>query len=99
MDIKEAAQSEMPKYQCHKQVWALKIADIKQAPEDQERRHNGGDWYIVPEDKRYAPICVGYCDFIRKHDPEIGGYYVVYEGGYSSYSPADAFEDGYTLIA
>lgn len=30
--------------------------------------------------------------------PEIGGYVVVYEDGYISYSPAAAFESGYGLI-
>lgn len=26
------------------------------------------------------------------------GYYVVYDGGYKSFSPAEAFEGGYTKI-
>jgi hypothetical protein len=33
-----------------------------------------------------------------KHNPERGGYLVQYEDGYSSYSPAKAFEEGYHLI-
>ena len=34
---------------------------------------------------------------LKKHDPQIGGYYVVYPGdGYKSWSPAQAFEEGYT---
>jgi len=35
---------------------------------------------------------------ISKHNPQIGWYYVVYEDGYVSFSPPDAFEGGYTLI-
>jgi hypothetical protein len=31
--------------------------------------------------------------------PKAGDYYVVYEDGYTSLSPAKAFEDGYTLIS
>lgn len=36
---------------------------------------------------------------MRKHKPEVGGYYVVYKDGYKSFSPAAAFDEGYTLIA
>lgn len=35
---------------------------------------------------------------ITKHNPQIGWYYVVYEDGYVSFSPAGAFEGGYTKI-
>ena len=34
-----------------------------------------------------------------KHRPLPGGYFVAYEDGYCSFSPAKAFEDGYTEIA
>ena len=37
-------------------------------------------------------------EWLDKHNPEVGGYYVVYEDGYKSFSPAKAFEEGYTLI-
>lgn len=36
--------------------------------------------------------------WITKHEPKVGGYYVVYKDGYRSYSPAEAFEDGYTAV-
>ncbi len=36
--------------------------------------------------------------WMAKHEPQVGGYYVVYEDGYTSFSPADAFEKGYTKI-
>ncbi len=75
---------EMPKFLCHKTVWALKIKDIE------------GDLFI-PEDERYTPFRVGQ-PFMGKHLPEPGGYYVVYDDNYASYSPAAAFENGYTLI-
>lgn len=91
------AAGEMPRYKCHKEVWALKIKEVQQAPADQERQHAGGDWYLVPEDGRYTTICVGHEEYVLKHRPEAGGYYVVYADGYKSYSPAKAFEEGYTL--
>ncbi len=37
-------------------------------------------------------------DYMRKHQPKIGGYFVVYKDGYKSFSPAEAFEEGYTRI-
>ena len=37
-------------------------------------------------------------DTIHKNKPFVGGYYVVYKDGYKSFSPADAFEDGYSKL-
>lgn len=37
-------------------------------------------------------------EWFAKHNPQVGGYYVVYEDGYASYSPAKAFEDGYSPL-
>ncbi len=77
--------AEMPRYKCHKEVWALKIKEVRRA------------LTIVPEDKGYAPFDVS-LEYISKHNPVAGGYYVVYKDGYISYSPAQAFEDGYTRV-
>ena len=87
---------EMPKYQCHKKAWALKIKLIKRDGEGEDRETDGSAW-ITPEEEDYAPIKIEHT-YMKKHNPEIGGYYVCYEGGYKSYSPAKAFEDGYKLI-
>ena len=86
-------ETELPRYKCYKEVWALKIMKIE--------RHNEGDpsgsAMITPLDGRYAPFRVE-PQYVRRHNPQVGGYYVVYKDGYKSYSPADVFEDGYTLI-
>jgi len=79
---------EMPKYKCHKTVHALKIEKVEQAR---------AGLLLIPADEGYAPFNVDQA-YADKHKPEAGGYYVVYEGGYTSYSPAKAFEDGYTRI-
>jgi hypothetical protein len=34
-------------------------------------------------------------DWHAKHAPHVGGYFVQYEDGYTSFSPAEAFESGY----
>lgn len=79
----------IPQYQCHKKVWALKIESV---------RHNSdGTATIHPVDRDYARFDVP-AEYREKHDPEAGGYYVVYDDGYKSFSPAAAFEAGYTRI-
>jgi len=92
----EFAAQEMPRYRCHKEVWALKIKAIEQ-PEEFKTAYPHGYWLIVPEDEGYGPIEVPH-DYMLKHHARVGGYYVVYKDGYASYSPAEAFEDGYTRI-
>ena len=87
---------ELPKYKCHKEVWALKIKNIIRDGEGEDRETDGSAM-IIPEESMYAPFEVDH-EYMHKHKPEIGGYYVVYKGGYKSYSPADVFEDGYSKI-
>ncbi len=85
----------MPRYQSHKKVWALKIKAVSdRIPQDCD---GGGGAMITPEESGFAPFFVepGYLD---KHKPEAGGYFVQYEDGYKSFSPAEAFEGGYTRI-
>lgn len=49
---------------------------------------------IEPEDNRYSSFVVSR-EYMRKHNPQPGGYWVRYEdGGYESWSPADVFERG-----
>ena len=91
-----SASAEMPRYKCHKEVWALKIADIVRTSPD-EIAETDGSAIITPDDRRYGPFKVS-VQYMNKHKPEVGGYYVVYKDGYKSFSPADAFEDGYSLI-
>lgn len=92
-----SVQREMPKYKCHKEVWALKIKEVQLDIEEarKENRETTGGAVIVPKDEGCAPFNVD-AAYVRKHSPQPGGYYVVYEGGYKSFSPAEAFEKGYT---
>jgi len=79
----------LPQYKCHKVVGACKIAELSFAPD--------GACYIVPEDSSIERFTVS-TDYRAKHQPQPGGYYVVYEGGYESFSPADVFEGGYSIV-
>ena len=84
------AAAELPRYRSHKIVSALKIFAI-------EANDTPDEWTIVPAEEGYAGIIVdGY--YMRKHEPQVGGYFVVYEDGYRSWSPAEAFEAGYRRI-
>jgi len=89
----------MPKYECHKIVHALKIKaiefDIDRA--NRENSETDGSAYITPEESGFGKFKVDR-NYVIKHNPQVGGYYVVYEDGYSSWSPAEAFESGYKRI-
>jgi len=90
-DPKNTPQIEMPRYQCHKKVWALKISAIE--------IQQDGSAKIAPADDGYAPFQTGpgYSDRFKgtEQDP---GVYVRYAGGYESWSPTHDFDDGYTRI-
>jgi hypothetical protein len=85
---------EMPRYRCHKEVHALKIGSIEHMGEDTTTEENPIVFLHFAE-KGYGPIRM---NLRGKPTPEAGWYYVVYEDGYKSFSPAKAFEDGYTRI-
>lgn len=80
---------QLPKYKCHKEVWALKIEEIS--------FKDDGSATLMPEDSHYAVVVVD-ADYVKKHQPKAPGYYEVDKDGYKSWSPVKAFEEGYTLI-
>ena len=81
----------MPLYRCHKEVWALKLGGV--GPTD----YDDGSAFLYPELPSFAPFKVD-AEYVMKHQPYVGGYYVVYKDGYKSFSPAEAFEEGYTRV-
>lgn len=75
----------LPKWRSIKTVYGAKIEDMLISP-------GGGACTLSFEgDVRVITVSMAY---INKHTPKIGGYYVLYENGYESWSPADAFEAG-----
>lgn len=93
MSNETATVAEMPRYRCHKEVHALKIREVIHRRPD----GSGPPPAIVPEDEGYGMFWVT-DEYIQKHNPQPGGYFVVYEDGYRSFSPAAAFEKGYARI-
>ena len=83
--------AEMPRYRSHKVVNALKIEKI-------ELKDTGWGTVYPTQNKHYAPFDVPpQIAEVAKNHP--GGYVVVYEDGYTSFSPAKAFEEGYVQIS
>lgn len=86
-----SAMRELPRYKCHKEVWALKIDAIE--------IHQDGSATIATDDDGYAPFRTkpGFKERFKGNDEE-RGYYVLYKGGYESWSPAKDFEEGYSRL-
>lgn len=80
----------LPKYVCHKEVQAIKIRSVAYSP--------GTNGYtIIPCESGIAPIHVS-TEWQDKHGAKQGGYFVRYVDGYESFSPAKAFEEGYSAV-
>lgn len=101
MEENSGVSREMPKYQSHKKVWALKIKHISYEigkGTAVEGNYCGTEAIITPEEEGYDRFGVSN-EYINKHKPFAGGYYVVYEDGYKSFSPSDVFIAGNTKIS
>ena len=86
----------MQKYKCHKEVEAVKIREFGLPGRTLEEAREAQVVRLVLEGHPHNVAVTS--AWMEKHKPEPGGYYVVYAGGYASYSPADVFEDGYAPI-
>lgn len=83
--------AKLPQYKCHKVVRAAKIITMPPLVADEATIDDIGlaGGVIVKETQHWR----------RNHKAAIGGYYVVDEDGYASYSPSRAFEAGYKPLA
>jgi len=77
---------ELPVYQCHKLVRAAQITAVEPSKMLHVVLHLNGGFEVEVNN-----------DWTHKHSPRIGGYFVVYDDGYTSFSPCKAFEQGYDL--
>lgn len=75
-------------WKCHKVVRAGKILDVNQHDQKLEVENQDGESDIIP----YEPTLVS------RSIPSVGDYYIVYDDGYASWSPAKAFEEGYSPL-
>ena len=52
------------------------------------------EFTLVPKQHGIGSGVVVSAAYVAKHDPQVGGYYVLYPDGYESWSPAEAFRAG-----
>lgn len=92
-DENAGVSAEMPRYKSHKEVHALKIVSASPGPEPGS--------VLLHFEHPFAPKLVDgvwASKRIPEGQPAAPGYLVVYEDGYTSWSPVEAFESGYTRI-
>ena len=94
MNDNGSTERKMPKYKCHKEVRALQIRAVITLFDGGQAET--GEQDIVFKELDYDKVRLS-AEFVKKHNPKVGDYYVVYKDGYKSISPAKAFEDGYAL--
>ena len=78
-------------YQSHKEVRASEVVGCR-PPVDEVNPEEGAldlaDGHTVRLSKQW----------FQRHNPHRGGYLVIYQDGYASFSPKEAFEEGYTRL-
>lgn len=79
----------LPRWKCHKEVYADKIESVVVMA-----AHHMEEYALILEGGGRVRVDA---EYMKKHAPKKGGYYVVYDDGYKSFSPAEPFESGYTL--
>lgn len=84
------ARAMLPRYRSHKIVRAARIEAI-------EPPGSSGPLTVLVLEHHAGLVVEVSHDYVAKHKPKVGGYFVVYADGYESWSPAEAFEDGYAL--
>lgn len=77
----------MQKYQCHKIVEAMPIKEMIV--------HKDGSCTVISHDKEEQAVSR---KWMERHKPGVSGYLIRYEDGYTSWSPSNAFEEGYKLL-
>lgn len=97
----------LPKYRSHKVVEAFKISRVEpltreelpsSAPEAADVADLIADGALLHPEAPTLPAVRVSAEYVAKHSPKLGGYYVRYPDGYESFSPADSFESGYTPV-
>ena len=79
--------ADWPSYRCHRFVQALKIAEVNVDAASQV--------WLVPDDRAYGEFRVD-GEFVVKHKPAPGGYFVRFDHSHESWASEDLFENGFT---
>lgn len=106
MQIKSSEVEKLPKYCAHKVVHAGKILDIVY---EFENLTDVDEWdgtaklfleggVVIDADAEYVRRHLSEPGGVLPKSDVVGGYFVVYQDGYESFSPLRAFEEGYSRV-
>jgi hypothetical protein len=84
-------------YKCHKVVQAGEIEGIVNYT-DPDTLRTERKLIVTNSEGETDEIKIS-VDYVEKHKPRAGGYYVLYADGYESFSPADPFLEGYVDLS
>lgn len=93
----DPATAPWPRYRSHKVVEALLIAAIVPVSNMPDGTGWSPSMLHFDDQAGYTPLRVEPA-WLQKHAPMEGGYLVRYPDGYLSWSPREAFEDGYSPL-
>lgn len=82
----------LPRWRCHKVVSAVKIGAMN---------INADGSAVIQPSANEAPTfrtCAGWEERYKDPNFDDPGYFVLYDDGYQSWSPTEAFENGYTRM-
>jgi hypothetical protein len=85
--------SEFPLYKCHKMVKAALILGLCKDEDD-----GAYDLTLFNVSIGFPSVLRIPANWVERFKPEVGGYYVMYKDGYTSFSPKKEFEDGYNIM-
>ena len=95
-EMSVGTQVQLHKWKCHKEVWADRIrAVIVLSPIDERIAPTNHDVTLRLDGGGEIGVSK---TFIARGIPSVGDYFVQYDDGYQSWSPAKAFEEGYTRL-
>lgn len=91
----EEAVVQLPRWRSYKNVYADKIVEILSRENFSTDKLNC-EWILACGGRIH--VTRDHPDLLARGVPVVGDYFVQYEDGYVSWSPAKAFEDGYMRI-
>lgn len=97
--LNERMNTMLPLYMSHKIVEAMRIDQILVVPgSDVVELTSVMSMATIPVKREWIEQKVPGDDIAEKLSKLVGGYFMKYPDGYTSWSPAKAFEDGYTAL-
>lgn len=98
LEWKDDASTPLPEYQSHKRVRAAKVVRITDNSGENCESAVPNDSFVIWHLDNDGFVHVSKDLKMRGGDNPVGGYYMLYEDGFESWSPAKAFKEGYTRI-